>query len=335
MLAYDEEFFFPGGMFRGYPPDESNYFTKKTEFDKLLYPFKHCELTSIELVKIGQFSENASFLVNVEYNNIRHGSFIGRKVLIKKESISTDHPTINRSLKKNGSSILNSNLNIKLEAQYNDTYKRKMLNIFTRCQKYDPSYKFSTECEINIDLTSCEQTFNLDMTDPQKNQYILKFKFSIITETLNLVKFNFKTNPFKEVIMDSCKNDYKYFGLNMIEWKQEEKGSRANHLIHVNLGNKSIALYDLEMMHVISRKWSSISLRDIQNGNLLASSHLIGVDQLPNINQLPVKYNKKILAEYPYLTDIPCLIILDDRYEKAMLVRNLRGDFAIIKGKTG
>jgi len=89
------------------------------------------------------------------------------------------------------------------------------------------------------------------------------------------------------------------------------------------------------MMHVISRKWSSISLRDIQNGNLLASSHLIGVDQLPNINQLPVKYNEKILAEYPYLTDIPGLIILDDRYEKAMLVRNLQGDFAIIKGKTG
>ena len=328
MLAYDEEFFLPGGMFRGYPPDESNYFTKKTEFDKLLYPFKHCELTSIELVKIGQFSENASFLVDVEYK--KHGSYSERKVLIKKESISTDHPTINRSYKIDGLYV-----NIMLEAQYNDTFKRKMLNIFTKRQKYDPSYKFSTECNIDIDQTSCEQTFNLDMTDPQKNQYILKFKFSIITETLNLVKFNFKTNPFKEVIMDSCKNDYKYFGLNMIEWKQEEKGSRANHLIHVNLGNKSIALYDLEMMHVISRKWSSISLRDIQNGNLLASSHLIGVDQLPNINQLPVKYNEKILAEYPYLTDIPGLIILDDRYEKAMLVRNLRGDFAIIKGKTG
>jgi hypothetical protein len=311
-------------MFRGYPPDESNYFTMKSKFDKLLYPFKYCELTSIELVKIGQFSENASFLVNVAY---RQKYESGRKVLIKKKSISTDHPKINRSLKIDG-----LYLNIMLEAKYNDTYKRKMLNNFTKCQKYDPSYKFSTECEINIDLTSCEQTFNLDMTDPQKNQYILKFKFSIITETLNLVKFNFKTNPFKEVIMDSCKNDYKYFGLNMIEWKQEEKGSRANHLIHVNLGNKSIALYDLEMMHVISRKWSSISLRDIQNGNLLASSHLIGVDQLPNINQLPVKYNEKILAEYPYLTDIPCL---DDRYEKAMLVRNLRGDFAIIKGKTG
>jgi len=38
------------------------------------------------------------------------------------------------------------------------------------------------------------------------------------------------------------------------------------------------------MMHVISRKWSSISLRDIQNENLISSSHLIGIDQLPNLN---------------------------------------------------
>ena len=327
-------------MFRGSPPDGSNFFKKNIDFNKLCYQFQQCELTSLELVKNGQFSEHASFLVNVEYEFLgqrqRRNSYVplSQRYINSKKSISTDEPISSINLKLNDQSNMYSKLNLKLEAQYIDTPIRKLVNIFTKCQKHNPLYKFSTECEINLDiLSNRDQIFNLDMTDPHNNQYILKFKGSIQTLTLNVVKFHFKTNPFKEIIMNSCKDDYKYFGLNMIEWQLDEKGSRANHLIHVNLGKNSIALYDLEMMHVISRKWSSISLRDNQSGNLLASSHLIGLDQLPKLHQLPSKYNEKNLAEYQYLNKVPGLIMLDDRYEKAMLVRNLEGDFAIIKGR--
>ena len=50
----------------------------------------------------------------------------------------------------------------------------------------------------------------------------------------------------------------------------------------------------------------------------MASSHLIGLEHLP--------YFQQITGNLDFLS-------LDPRFEKAMLVRNFNGDYAIIKGK--
>ena len=81
--------------------------------------------------------------------------------------------------------------------------------------------------------------------------------------------------------------------------------------------NKSLEdLYTAEILHLISLQWSSIKI--YFENFLMATSHLIGSNHLPSVTQLSIN-------NAPYL--VKSLI------EKAMLIRNVNGDYAIVKGK--
>jgi hypothetical protein len=72
--------------------------------------------------------------------------------------------------------------------------------------------------------------------------------------------------------------------------------------------------YTIEIIHVLSFKWSGIKI--LVGEKLMATSHFINSNQLPSTEQ-----------------QIHCNLTLDTDCEKAMLIRNLYGDFAIVKGK--
>ena len=110
----------------------------------------------------------------------------------------------------------------------------------------------------------------------------------------------------------------------------EESAVRTVHKICANLGQETQKeSFELEVLHLFALKWSSI--RIMANKQNVATSHLIGLEHLPGLYQLPEEtysYDQNDLSESSMG------IILDNSYEKAMLVRNINGvDYAILKGK--
>ena len=87
-------------------------------------------------------------------------------------------------------------------------------------------------------------------------------------------------------------------------------------------------LYTVEILHIISLQWSSIKI--YLEENLMATSHLISFNHLPLETQIPfVKYP----PSYQISTSSRNVMTLNATNEKAMLIRNINGDFAIVKGK--
>lgn len=92
---------------------------------------------------------------------------------------------------------------------------------------------------------------------------------------------------------------------------------RAQHKALVKTGNgESVQLFTVDILHIASQQWSSIKI--MHNKDVLATSHLVSSDQLPLLEQVNKDSN---------------IFTLDPKYEKAMLIRNLNGDYALVKGK--
>jgi hypothetical protein len=107
-------------------------------------------------------------------------------------------------------------------------------------------------------------------------------------------------------------------------------GIRAQHVIQVNCNNDKVNVYTVDILHVVSIQWSSIKI--INDGSLLATSHLIGQADLPEIKEVDdLEYSR--LAYSKQRTHNIHEFGLDPKYEKAMLIRNLNGDYGIVKAK--
>jgi hypothetical protein len=326
--AYNENFFFSGGMFRGNPANDLYYFKSNVnQFNQYCYQYSQFELKDAKLEGIDE-SLKTSFDIKVDYE------FPGSGIikLLKKFSISNEDTNKNLALKLDDNYNKYQNLVIKFTAKLNENKCKQCLNIFTKCQKTDPMFKFNSE--IQIDLSSIkDQEYTMKLNDSFNNEYKLRFNWSIKILTQSEVKIQISKQPFQEINMFNSRNEFKNFGLDLIEYKLDEKGVRAYHQLVVNLGRRLVKVYTLEMLHVLSRKWSSIRIKDIKNDTkLFASSHLIGLEQLPSLAHFS---NRKIKQDKNKLSEsLEGFIVLDDRYEKAMLVKNLIDqDFAIIKAK--
>ena len=123
--------------------------------------------------------------------------------------------------------------------------------------------------------------------------------------------------PFECIHMNHILNEYLMFDFQNKDFnKQAGECVRAQHKLVANDNNANIQLLTIEILHLVSQQWSSIKI--MSDENVLATSHLIDSRQLP-LNQ-QVGYDKKVFT-------------LDPKYEKAMLIRNLNGDYAMVKGK--
>jgi hypothetical protein len=78
-------------------------------------------------------------------------------------------------------------------------------------------------------------------------------------------------------------------------------------------------LFRVEILHVKSINWTGIKIIDSINGNLMATSHFIDQSQLPVETLIQNDEDKNNI------------IYVSKKNEKAMLVRNLNGDFSILK----
>ena len=119
---------------------------------------------------------------------------------------------------------------------------------------------------------------------------------------------NFLKKDFQFIKMVNIIDQYKSFDLK--DKILDYEGLRACHVITVGL-NKHI-VYNCEILHIPALKWSSIRIL-YQNG-CVVSAHLI------DSNQLPSRYNVD-----------PSFSSLEPNTEKAVLIRDRHGDFAIIK----
>ena len=123
--------------------------------------------------------------------------------------------------------------------------------------------------------------------------------------------------PFVNIHMNRILNEYLMFDFQNKDFnKQTGECVRAQHKLVTDVNNANIQLLTVEVLHLVSQQWSSIKI--MSDENVLATSHLIDSRQLPLSQQ--VGYDKKVFT-------------LDPKYEKAMLIRNLNGDYAIVKGK--
>jgi len=94
------------------------------------------------------------------------------------------------------------------------------------------------------------------------------------------------------------------------------KGQAIN-AIHEILTKDNKFIFFAEILHIISLQWTSIRILSTDK-TTLSTSHLIDLDQLPLRNQID---------------SLKTSMDIDIKYEKAMLIRNCHGDYAISKGK--
>jgi hypothetical protein len=127
-------------------------------------------------------------------------------------------------------------------------------------------------------------------------------------------KDNFKKYHMKDII-----NECNAFDLRNIDFS----GPRgdcigAQHKVQVNINASPVEVYKCEVLHVPAIQWSSIRILTRDEMKMMTTSNLISLAQLPLKGQIQ---------------DANFALDLDPKFEKAMLVKSVCGDYAIVKGK--
>lgn len=202
---------------------------------------------------------------------------------------------------------------------YNEQKKMaKFKNMLKHMSRRDPSFDFYYSFEFKLPASICEtnsvQDYEITLNTPKQDQFSMKLKWNIQTKA-NYAEFDVARKEFEQVDMNDIKHEYRCFDLHESDFKVHERAGDAMRAQHLIL-NKDEPCLIAEVLHIIPRRWSGI--RILKFGELMASSHFIGISQLPIDKQIGVSSKDGISLE---------------KFEKAMLVRNVKGDFAIVKGK--
>ena len=181
----------------------------------------------------------------------------------------------------------------------------------------DPHLQFHFNLDFKLPGESgeSEQKFKLKRLTTSKNDI---FNLDLLCKVLVKPKeasFTVVKREFKEINMNDCKNEYANFELDKLDYTSSSKAMRTYHSI-MNHSNTREA-FQCEILHVIERKWSGI--RILKRNKLIASSSFVGISQLPIDKQIGLSSSANGISL--------------EKFEKAMLVRNLNGDYAIVKGK--
>ncbi|RNA13511.1 glycine-rich domain-containing 2-like [Brachionus plicatilis] len=147
------------------------------------------------------------------------------------------------------------------------------------------------------------------LNDEKKFNLNLNLNLKTIRKEINL---GLKKSPFAYVKFSQIVQDYKsLFNLRQLS-DDLDQVLRAKHFM-VAIG-ANMGIFDVEVVHIPSVFWSSI--RILNENKTVVSAHIMEPTQLPR----------------PECVENPDHA-LDPRNEKAILVRDGKGDFAIIKGK--
>lgn len=161
-----------------------------------------------------------------------------------------------------------------------------------------------------LSIHTIEKKFNIQFKNSNYTLF-LKYVAKNLDKKINKLVFKFKEDQFKPVSMRQIEDVYNIFDIRKIT-ALGDRALIARHLVLI--GSKQDLAYKAEILHIPKIKWSSI--RILFNGKCTASAHLI------NSNHLPLKSQ----VEHSVLS-------IDPRCDRAMLIRDLDGDFAVVKAK--
>ncbi len=213
-----------------------------------------------------------------------------------------------------------STLKLSLEIAHKDNATSKLGNLFKHGRTHDRTHDMHYVPKIAIPKFQLEyQEFNMDVHSPKGLSYNLFMKWKLQTEYSKQVAFTFIKDQFKNYHTEHILNDCNAFDLKNVNLK----GARgecigAQHHVMVNRDGKPMEIYKCEVLHIPSIQWSSIRILSQDEMDIMSTSNLIGLAQLPMKNQMQDQ-------NYP--------LDLDPKFETAMLIKNSYGDFAIVKGK--
>jgi len=191
------------------------------------------------------------------------------------------------------------------------------MNLLKNLSRKNPL--FQLHCYLKFKLTGqsgeSDQKFKLKPLNTSKNDsFTLDLSCQVLVNPKE-TSFTVVKQEFEQININECKYDYANFELDKLDFSSSGKAIRTRHSI-MNHSNTHEA-FQCEILHVIDRKWSGI--RILKKNRLMASSSFIGISQLPIDEQIGVSSSENGISL--------------EKFEKAMLVRNLNGDYAILKGK--
>ncbi len=308
---YNEKFFLSGSTFRGVRPTDEFYsdFEYKSEYRLANFKLKEISMKS-------KNQENITLKITIHEGNTNESSALFDHLIKEDEKEKKENDLLNLYVTKSEEYILRTELV--------DKFGSKIVNLVKSGHRHNTSYdnKFNFTLDFQNE-TNREQCLTFDLDGPKNDEIKLNLKWnlSIIKNRPTEIEFLIHKNDFIRVNMNQIKSNYRNFFAESFNFGNGE-ALKAEHKIIPTLYHESnrkinfeLEAYTAEILHLISMQWSSI--RILKGNKLLASSKLINLQQLPT---------------YELKLDNNC-ISLNPSFEKAMIVSNLNGDYALIKGQ--
>jgi hypothetical protein len=301
-------------MFRGEPPSSSNFALDNVDYKLFYTKYGEFKITELKLMpqKIIVADENkrVSFLIKIKQEN--------KKIFEKKISVGAIKNETNLDGYHPYSEANPTSLILDIVVFYQEKFANKISN-FINCHENSKIEKKLT-AKILVPERSVEnQQFEICLLDKKNNEYKLSIIFNVTRKIEKSLNLTFIKEPFIDIRMFNFLNEYLMFDDLKYKDFDGHKGDalRAQHRALVKHGNgRSVQLFTVDILHIASQQWSSVKI--MQNNDVLATSHLVSSAQLPLLEQ--VNKDSQIFT-------------LDPKYEKSMLIRNLNGDYALLKGK--
>ena len=303
---FKENFFFPGAMFRGEPPSAEHYSDVKVEYHLFYCKYGYFHLSCIQLTPV-----NHDFKGTFKLKINRLNEYIYNETITTNEIV---NPTQKHSYHQKDPRTLD----LVLELSYKEKIGSKVANVFKIGHTHDPKCDLYVSPKLSIPAKDSEiQEFNLKLSDPKDNNYNLLMKWTMTSNVDMVMMLNLQMSPFTGIDMNQIGGEYAMFDLKNKDFSgRKGEGIRAQHLIHSTKDSQQVHLYTAEIVHVVSLQTSLIKI-SLGGTRLMATANLIGLIHLPYVQHISDK----------------SIMTLDPKFEKAMLVRNLHGDYAIVKGK--
>jgi len=307
---YNEDFFLSGSAFRGNRPTNEFYSDSDPSF---LYKAAKFELKKVRLSS--NKNKEKEFVYKMHFVHIT-GQY--------DEEIKTNQE-LNDSL--NGVVFFSTeSVHFKLSLQLNEKLGSKLVNLVKTGHRHDSAHDHTFEFVLEYPKKTErieERKFEFNFLSPKDDELVLQIEWNV-SLFQNQMEFCIIKQKFEKInIMNEIKHNYENFSFETINFKNEDIVIKAEHRIQpwiyqsesfrIPLPEKEN--YICEILHIITMEWSSI--RILKNSLLLASSKILNLRQLPSSN----------------LNLSSLFITLNPQIERAMLITNLNGDYAIVKGR--
>lgn len=332
---FQESFFFPATVHRGHKPDTNRGFSWSETIDFNSYFLKKGTFRLIEMKLKEKINKNddRDIALSVSSSSNKSVKFC-TKVVRGSKTLYKGVLTTDESLKFDQAyeyhRLNNDSLDLKVVLSLKQSNSSKLLGKFKmKPEKSSASETLGCDFYITEKLMIPENKVEIqeivtDLVTKSRlnNRFLLEQRWQVEYELEKSLFFRLEKKEFKTMTTRDILYEKDYSGVfdfkNLIEQPYQEKCAiRTRHNVTIFESDRFMELYQLEILHIAPIQWSSLRL--MQNEKLLVTSHLIGLDQLPLLEQLNSEHFK-------WLSFNPAR-------DRAMLIRNVHGDYAIIKGE--